>query len=215
MNTEIIVVMDESGSMAALRDDTIGSFNKFLADQRAEPGEARLTVVKFATGVKTLYRGVDLPKVPQMSRSQYKPDGWTALYDGLGYALEVEGHRIFREQWAQGVIVFVVTDGEENYSKKFTGARIQEMVKHAEKHGWKFVYAAANVDAFTTGAAMGFARSMSVNTQNSSTGTHAAYGAMSNVAKKYRSHGASGQSVGSFSADMTQELAETTAKVQP
>ncbi|MEI6422407.1 MAG: vWA domain-containing protein [Lentisphaerota bacterium] len=156
---EIAVVIDESGSMKNLANDTIGGFNTFLEDQKACPGTARLTVVKFNTGYDKLYDGVELQSAKPLTAENYRPGGMTALYDAIGQAINAVGTRLANEPEDQRpgkVIVAILTDGEENSSKEFTQEKIAEMIKHqTEKYNWNFMFLAANQDAWKAGGSLG------------------------------------------------------------
>jgi hypothetical protein len=147
LNTEILAIIDQSGSMGTLVADTIGGFNKFVETQKALPGDARLTLVLFDDRYQLQYTAANIHEVPELTRKEYHPEGWTALLDAIGTTLDEQGKRIQREAWADKVIVCITTDGEENKSRKYSRSRVQEMIRRAEQHGWSFVYQGANVDS--------------------------------------------------------------------
>ncbi len=155
MKTEIIAILDRSGSMRPIIDEAVGGFNKFLADQKAVPGEARMTVVSFDNIVESLYEGKPLAEAPELKVEDVFPRGMTALNDAIGMTLNKHKQRIGFEAWADATIVCIVTDGEENASKEYTIAQVKELVKSLETQGWKFVFLAANQDAWTTSARYG------------------------------------------------------------
>jgi hypothetical protein len=153
MKTEIVVLADESGSMFALKDDANGAFSNFIAEQRDVPGEARVTLVKFASHVTTVYRGIEIKSAP--SKLNLQPTGNTALYDAIGMTMNAERDRIAAEKWADLVIFVVSTDGQENASREFTLAGIKAMIQMAEANGWKFIWLMSNQDAMETARNMG------------------------------------------------------------
>lgn len=155
MKTEIIAITDRSGSMGSLRGDVIGGFNQFLSDQAAVPGAARMTYTQFDDIYEVLYQAVPIQEAPPLTPAMYVPRGSTALLDAIGRTLNVQGKRIHSEKWADQVIVCIITDGQENASREFTFDQIKDMIKHAEGHGWKFVFLAANQDAFAAAASYG------------------------------------------------------------
>lgn len=163
MKVEIIDITDRSGSMSTLRADVIGGFNVFLHDQKEAPGEAKMTHVQFDDVYEVLYAGVPVQDVQPLTTETYVPRGCTALLDAIGRTLDVQGKRIKDENWADKIIVCIRTDGHENASKEYSQQRIKQMIQHAQDHGWVFIFAAANQDAFTTGSAYGF---NNVHTQN-------------------------------------------------
>lgn len=146
--TEIIVVLDRSGSMEHIKKDMEGGFNAFVEEQRREPGEARLTLVKFDEEVALEYAGVPLENVPPLS---IVPRGWTALHDAIGMTIVKTGERLAalpEDDRPKRVLFVVITDGEENRSKEWNAARVKEAVQHqTEKYSWQFVYIGANQDS--------------------------------------------------------------------
>lgn len=186
MKTEIIAIIDRSGSMGGIASDAIGGFNTFLKEQQAVPGEARLTTILFDHEQVTLHSAVPIESAPQLDNRTYVPRGSTALLDAIGTALNFHGQRIKNEGWTDKVIVCILTDGHENCSREFTADKIKEMVKHAEAHGWSFVYLAANQDAFATGAQYGIAAAHTMNFTANAAGTQTAYASMSNTVRSLR-----------------------------
>jgi hypothetical protein len=180
MKTEIIAIQDRSGSMAPLHRDVVGGYNSFLAEQRAVPGEARITCVQFNDEVRTLYQAVPLDCLKDMSVADYLPTGGTALLDAIGTTLEAQGKRIADEGWAELVIVHINTDGEENVSRKYTLDQIKTMISQKqEKGGWKFLFQAANQDAFAAGSKYGISAATTSNFTASAAGLREAYGSTS------------------------------------
>lgn len=156
MKTEIIAIIDKSQSMDKIRDATISGFNEFLQDQKSAPGEARITTVLFDSQVHpTLHYKQDVQSAVPLSREIFDPHGMTALHDAMGTTLRNAANRIAQEKWADLVIVLVATDGEENSSKSYTSQHVKTLVEHLQKAGWKFLFAAANIDAFATGRNLG------------------------------------------------------------
>ena len=159
MKTEIIAIADESGSMNSVVDDANGGFQNFVNEQRDVPGEARMTLIKFANHVHRVYQGVDIKQAPPLN---LRPRGNTALYDAIGMTLGEQQDRIKKEGWADLVIVMVMTDGQENASVEYTKEGIATIVKMAESNGWKFIWMMSNQDAFTTARAMGSSGAMAM-----------------------------------------------------
>jgi Mg-chelatase subunit ChlD len=187
MKTEIIVITDRSGSMRDLANEVIGGYNKFLEDQRKVPGEARVTFTQFDNEYEIVYSGVPLVSAPALDHETYQPRGTTALHDAIGRTLETQGRRIAADQWAELVIVCVITDGYENASREYTKDQIQAMTAHAEAHGWKFVYLAANQNAVHTAKNLGMQRAYASNFAATGVGTQAAYVSMSATSASLRS----------------------------
>lgn len=187
MKTEILVITDRSGSMSNIAPDVIGGFNRFLKDQKAQPGEALITYTQFDTNYEVVYTARPISEAPDLNHSTFVPRGGTALFDAIGRTLNQQGERIAREKWAELVVVCIITDGEENSSREFTRERIQEMVKHAEANGWQFLFLAANQDAFTAAQSFGSTAKYAGNFQTNSAGVAMAYTATSATLSAMRS----------------------------
>lgn len=195
--TEIVVVLDKSASMGSRAADTITSFNKFLEEQKAEKGEANLTLVLFDTTYSIPVSGKAIAKVNPLNSDTYWPGGNTALNDALARAIIETGHRLEREAETdrpEKVICVVITDGEENSSKEHTKEQVAEMVKHQqEKYDWAFIFLGANVDAFEQAAHLGIRRQFAVNyCASTPKGVHDAHEATSRAVSNYRSGGTQG-----------------------
>lgn len=154
--TDITLVVDRSGSMAAIREDAEGGINTFVAEQCKQSGEAMLTLVQFDTKYEFLYRGAPIREV---AKYELLPRGSTALLDAIGRAIVETGARLARmpESERPGLVVFVITtDGQENASREFTKPQIKQMIEHQQqKYGWQFTFLGANQDAFAEAHAMG------------------------------------------------------------
>jgi hypothetical protein len=194
--THITAVLDRSGSMQNLADDTIGGFNKFLADQKAAPGQATLTLVLFDNQYEVPYNAVELKDIPDLDSKVYYARGMTALYDALGRAIGDTGAALaaLPEDNRPGtVIILVMTDGHENSSREFGGEhgrqRLQAMVKtQTEVYNWNFVFMGANIDAKAVGASIGVSSDRSLNYAASAAGTKSAYEVMSSGTRSLREH---------------------------
>lgn len=188
--TEIVVVMDKSGSMNIRRNDAIGGFNQFLEDQKKEPGEANLTLVFFDTTYCIPIKGIPIKDVQPLNGDTYRPGGGTALNDALARAITETGARLSElpeDQRPNKVICVVITDGEENSSKEHTRDQVQEMVKHQEeKYDWAFIYLGTEVNAFDEARQLGIKADCAMNFAPSSIGTRSAYDGMSEAVKGYR-----------------------------
>ena len=142
--TEVIAIIDRSGSMAPYVFDTIGGFNTFLKEQRAVPGKIKITLVQFDDQYQIDYDGLDINDVKDLNNESYSPRGSTALYDSVGKTINAVGKRLAEtkeEERPSKVIFLIITDGEENASKEFEFSTIKSMVEHQiEKYSWSFVY---------------------------------------------------------------------------
>lgn len=164
----IAVVLDESGSMSSCWDQTISGFNEFVQGQRnaKEAGDAKLTLNKFdAPRIETVFADRPLAEVPALDKTNYHPNGGTNLLDCIGYTIEQVNDSLakLKKKERPGVIVLIMTDGEENQSRKYNNEQIKAMVAAAEKADWSFVFLGANIDAFSVGANFGMNVSNSVN----------------------------------------------------
>jgi hypothetical protein len=181
--THITVLLDESGSMGHLAEDTRGGFNNFLTEQQAVEGKATMTVCKFSSGYTILSSMRDIKSVEPLTVRTYSPGGGTALLDAMGRCITELGSALAKmpEEKRPGKVLFlVITDGEENASKEWTKAKIAEMVKHQEEaYKWNFLYLGANVDAFGESADLGIRASNAIGYTASAKGIGAAYNVMS------------------------------------
>ena len=187
MKTEILCVIDESSSMARMASKAIEGFNTFLLEQQELPGQARISLVKFASTVKPVYSGRPLMAAPMLDPASYSPRGNTAMYDGIGWTLDNEGQRIAEQLWADKVVVCILTDGEENSSREYRQDQIKSMIDHAQANGWVFVFLAANIDAKATAAGMGIKPEFVSQYAGTAEGTKAAYGVAGSAVRSIRS----------------------------
>lgn len=181
--TSIGVIIDRSGSMSGLVADTIGGFNTFLADQKALPGEADLTLVLFDNEYIVLHDGIKLADVPDLNTTTYVPRGGTALRDAIGRTVNVMKAKLesIPEADRPGkVIILIITDGEENGSKEYTAIQIQTLLSDVQmNHGWEVIYFGANQNAAAVGQTMNLAPDSSLGYIADSEGTRGAYTSMS------------------------------------
>ena len=157
--TDIVLVVDRSGSMTACQKDAEGGVNTFIDEQKKVAGEANLTLVQFDTEYEFIHKGAPIKDV---GRYSLVPRGMTALLDAVGKAINETGERLagMAEDERPGAVVFViVTDGEENSSKEFKLAQIKQMIEHQRSaYNWQFSFLGADENAFDDGASMGIAR---------------------------------------------------------
>ena len=150
--TEIISIVDRSGSMQSILDDAIGGFNTFLAAQQRQPGEAKLSLILFDHEYQVVHQAVDIQQVEPLNQDTYAPRGSTALLDAVGKTIDAVGERLAatpESERPSQVIVSILTDGYENASQTYSKPKVAEMIKHqTEKYSWAFEFQAANMDAF-------------------------------------------------------------------
>ena len=188
-NTEIIFVIDASGSMAHLVGDTIGGFNGFIESQKAIEGKAILTTVLFDSTWKILHDGVDIREVKPMTKSDYVAGGMTAMLDAIGEVINKvqDRHDELGVEKPEEVLFVITTDGEENSSRKFTKSQIEKMIKHQTNgHGWKFMFLGANMDAVKEATDIGISSNYATNYTYTAQGTSSVFATMDCVTKSVR-----------------------------
>ena len=188
--TEIIFVLDKSGSMGMIREDTIGGFNTFIQDQKELPGECVFTLATFNTQYDKDLEGALMENVNELDNATYRPGGGTALLDAVGKTINdvVTRHSTLGDEKPGKVILVVLTDGEENSSREFTDKKaIAKMVATQEDEGWEIVFLGADIDAWGDGRSMGFSKMKSMNKMDMKRNLSK----MSNYTASYRSAGMS------------------------
>lgn len=188
--TEIVFLLDRSGSMLPLTNDTIGGYNSFVERQKNEPGEAKLTTVLFDDEYTLLHNGADIKTVEPLDSTTYFARGMTALYDALGKTINDVGHRLAgtpEEERPSKVIFVITTDGLENASREFTQSSVKEMITHqTEKYSWEFIFLGANIDSAQVGDTIGIANDRSFNYMATEAGVSALYSAVDAAVSDYR-----------------------------
>ena len=180
--TELVFIIDRSGSMSGLEDDTIGGFNAMLKQQQSVEGEAVVTTVLFDDQYELLHDRVDIRKVKPLTREDYTARGSTALLDAIGKTI----HNIRKVQ-AEKVMFFILTDGQENASHRYTFPMIQERIQHQKrKYGWEFIFFGANMDAIAEAAKLGIAADHAQKYCADSVGTASVYASMSDLSTAFR-----------------------------
>ena len=201
MDTHVTFVLDSSGSMSKIRDDTIGGFNTFLEDQQGEDGSATVSLVDFNSTVSVTYRGMAIEGADKLTSDTYTPGGQTALYDAIVTGIDDTGEFISGIDAAdrpENVIIVVLTDGKENASET-PQAVVRDRVKTKQADdGWEFLFIGANQDAALTAENMGMDADRSLNMAHSGEGTQAAYESTSEQIREARQ---TGQTSGYSEAD--------------
>ncbi len=189
--TELVMILDRSGSMCGLEKDTIGGYNGMLEKQRKEEGEVLVSTILFDDRSEVLCDRVPLDKVAPMTEKDYYVRGCTALLDAVGGAIRHirNIHRYAREEDRPEKTIFVITtDGLENASREFTYDRVKEMVQHEqEKYGWEFLFLGANMDAIEVAGRFGFHEDRAVNFHSDHEGTLLNYEVVSETVSAMRS----------------------------
>lgn len=163
-SSEIVIILDRSGSMEEIRDSVISGFNEFIDEQRKIAGEAKVTLVTFSTSHEVVKDHVDISSVEKLDRASYEPVGGTALYDAVSETIDMVGKRLSEtpeEERPEHVIVAITTDGEENSSRRHSRQGTFDRITHqTEKYGWNFIFLGANQDAFKAGMDIGISHTL-------------------------------------------------------
>ena len=181
--TEIIFILDRSGSMAGLESDTIGGFNSLIAKQKKEDGQALVSTVLFDDRSDVLHDRVPLNKIAPMTDDDYFVRGCTALLDAVGGAIHHIGnvHKYARpEDRPEKTMVIITTDGMENASKRYTYEKVKSMIeRQKEKYGWEFIFLGANIDAVEVAGRFGISEDRAANYHSDEEGTALNYEVLS------------------------------------
>ena len=177
--TELVFILDRSGSMAGLEADTIGGFNAMIEKQRGEPGEAVISTVLFDNETEVIHDRIPLDRVPRLTEKEYYVRGCTALLDAVGGAIHHIGnvHKYAREEDRPEKTLFVITtDGLENASRRYTYDKVKGMIeRQRETYGWEFLFLGANIDAAREAARFGIRADCAADYHADSIGTEAVY----------------------------------------
>ncbi len=189
--TELVMILDRSGSMSGLERDTIGGYNSMLKKQRETEGEVLVSTVLFDHNIEVLHDRVPLEKVPAMTEKDYYVRGSTALLDAVGRAIHHIGtiHKYAREEDRPEKTIFVITtDGMENASHEYSYDRVKEMVeRQKEKYGWEFLFLGANIDAIATAGRFGISADRAANYNNDHEGVLLHYEVLADAVSDMRS----------------------------
>ena len=189
--TELVFILDRSGSMQGLEGDTIGGFNAMIEKQKKEPGEAFVSTVLFDDQTEVLHDRMGLGKVRPITDKEYYVRGCTALLDAIGGAICHIGniHKYARSEDVPEHTLFVITtDGMENASRVYTAQKVREMIsREREKYGWEFLFLGANIDAVETAGRIGISPDRAANYNCDSEGTRLNYEAMDAAVSAVRS----------------------------
>ena len=191
--TELIFVIDQSGSMSGLEDDTIGGFNSMLEKQRNEDGVCHISTVFFDDSSEVIHNRRNISTVEPLTRKDYTPGGSTALLDALGDTINhtVKVQKMLAEdERADNVIFVIITDGEENSSCRFSARKVKQMISHEqEKYGWEFIFLGANIDAVKTADHYGIRANRASNFVCDPTGVEINFCCVSEAVSEIRSNG--------------------------
>ena len=190
--TELVFILDRSGSMAGLETDTVGGFNGMIAKQKQQEGEAFVTTVLFDNEIETLHDRIPLTEIPAMTERDYYVRGCTALIDAIGTTVKhIENiHKYARKEDVPAHTLFVITtDGLENASRVYSSAEVKRMIERKkEKDGWEFLFIGANIDAVETAKHIGISADRAVNYRADKRGTKVVFDAVSAPISAMRSN---------------------------
>ena len=188
--TEIVFILDRSGSMSGLEADTIGGYNSLIEKQKSEEGEAYVSTVLFDDEQQVIHDRVDLKKVQPLTREEYFVRGCTALLDAVGGAIHHIGnvHKYAREEDRPEKTLFIITtDGMENSSRRYTYEKVRQMIeRQKEKYGWEFLFLGANIDAIAEAKRFGIDADRAVNYECDAVGTELNYRVLNKAVSKVR-----------------------------
>ena len=187
--TELVFILDESGSMWGLTQDTIGGFNSMISKQKSIEGECKVTTVLFNSEHRMLHDRIDIDKVNVMTIKDYQPNGCTALMDTVGDTIKhiTMIHKYIKEEDIPNKVLFVImTDGEENASRRFNKRSIKNLIKGKRKDGWEFVFIGANIEAEEVAKNYGINTDNAVNYHADPTGTNVVYDSLNEVVGNFR-----------------------------
>lgn len=188
--TEVVFILDRSGSMRGLEADTIGGFNSLLEKQKKEEGEAYISTVLFDDQSEVLYDRVPIDKIEPMNDRQYYVRGCTALLDAIGGAIKHISHihkEVGEEDRPEKTMFIITTDGMENASRKYSYGKVKKLVeKQKKKHNWEFLFLGANIDAIDVAGKFGIGANRAMNYHCDAVGTAVNFSAVNSVISHFR-----------------------------
>ena len=191
--TEVVFILDRSGSMSGLEGDTIGGFNTMLKKQREEEGDANVTTVLFDDEIQMLHKRVDIKEIKNITSKDYYVRGCTALLDAIGYSINfmINVQKNKKEERAKNVLFIITTDGYENASKEYSYEKIKKMITYEkERYNWQFLFLGANMDAISTARKFGISEEFASNYVSDEVGTQITYEVMNSAISTCRVMGA-------------------------
>jgi uncharacterized protein YegL len=191
--TELVFILDKSGSMSGLEADTIGGFNSMLQKQQAAGGDCLVTTVLFDNNYELLHDRIDLKAVSPMTDKEYQVCGCTALLDAIGRTIHKIGNaqkNTADDYRAEKVMFVIITDGEENSSREYTAVRVKSQIERQKnKYGWEFIFLGANIDAVETAGRFGISADRAVDYIPDKAGTKLNFAVMSEAVMSFRDNG--------------------------
>lgn len=190
-STELVFILDKSGSMSGLESDTIGGFNALIAKQKKEQGDARVTTVLFNHEYELLHDRISIKGISPITDKEYEVGGTTALLDAIGSTILKIGNaqkRTSEEERAGKVMFVITTDGMENASCEYNHKKIKSMIAHQkENYNWEFMFLGANIDAVSTAETFGIDKDFAVKYHADTEGTQLNYQVLNEAVSSFRS----------------------------
>ncbi|MDR1204112.1 MAG: VWA domain-containing protein [Peptococcaceae bacterium] len=197
--TELVFILDKSGSMSGLEADTVGGYNSMLAKQQTVEGECYITTVLFDNNYELLHDRIDIKAVSPITDKEYQVGGSTALLDAVGRTIHKIGSaqkHTADDYRAEKVMFVIITDGEENSSREYSAEKIKAQIERQKtQYGWEFVFLGANIDAVQTAGRFGIAPNRAVDYLADSEGTELNFKVMASAAAAFRETGAVDEAV--------------------
>jgi uncharacterized protein YegL len=191
--TELVFILDKSGSMSGLESDTIGGYNSMLEKQKAVGGECQITTVLFDNNYELLHDRIDMRAVKPITENEYQIGGSTALLDAIGRTIKKIGNaqkNTAEDYRAKKVMFVIITDGEENSSCEYSSAKVKEQIERQKtKYGWEFIFLGANIDAVETAGKFGIGADRAIDYLADSKGTELNYKVVSEAVASFRNVG--------------------------
>ena len=180
--TEMVFIIDKSGSMAGMEEDTVGGFNAMIDKQKKLDGKCYVSTVLFSNRSNVLHDRIDIQQIESMTEREYRVGGGTALFDAIGGAIHHIGnvHKYARNEDVPEHTIFVITtDGMEKASNEYSSEQVKQMIRRQEdRYGWEFLFVAANIDAVETARNIGIRRERAANYKQTREGTQSVYEAV-------------------------------------
>ncbi len=188
--TELVFILDKSGSMGGLESDTIGGYNSMLEKQKAVEGECHITTVLFENNYELLHDRIDIKAVSPITEKEYSVGGSTALLDAIGMTINKIGNaqkHTADDYRAEKVMFVIITDGEENSSREYSSEKVKAQIeRQKEKYGWEFIFLGANIDAVETANRFGIGADRAQNYHADSEGVELNFSVMSEAVAAFR-----------------------------
>lgn len=192
-NTELVFIIDKSGSMSGLESDTIGGFNSMLSQHKKGEGACTISTIFFSDSQRTVHDRVDISSVQPLTAADYIPGGCTALLDTVGNSINHTKSIIMgaadESVRNSNVVYVIITDGYENASREYNASQIRQMISERQKAGWEFVFLGANIDAISTAESYGIKSSRAANFKADSKGMACSFRALSCLMSSVREKG--------------------------